>query len=191
MNSTLLVLAVTLERYLAICWPLKSATWRTSKRAKRTVPTILLFSFFYNSPYLKTSGLSENLLCSAVAKHNTGSKVWAWWGLVLNFIIPFFSLVSMNAFIVRAIHCRGKYLGLNPVRMKRNFAGSSTREIIAHHLNLISKLSSSFESPTELSTCANASSQGMQKAASQEDSSIKDQNDFYHQHNKSTQTQHF
>ena len=152
MNSTLLILAVTLERCLAICWPLKSATWRTSRRAKLTVPTILTFSLLYNLPYLKTSGLSQNLLCAAVAKHDTGSKIWAWWGLVLNFVIPFFSLVTMNTFILRTIHCRTKYLVVSQVKMKKTFARSNTRESMVNNLSLIRRASNSLESPADLLT---------------------------------------
>ena len=168
MNSTLLILAVTLERYLAICWPLKSATWRTPRRAKLTVPTILIFSLLYNSPYLKTSGLSQNLLCAAVVKHDTGSKIWAWWGLVLNFIIPFFTLVTMNTFIVRAIHCRAKYLVISQVKMKKTFARSNTRESIVNNLSLIRRSSNSFESPEEILdlTSTKASSKATKKQRS-------------------------
>ena len=135
MNTTLLIMAVTLERYLAICWPLKSATWRTVRRAKLTIPTIFVFSSCYNWPYLRTSGLSENILCAAVSKHDTGSKAWAWWGFVLNFVIPFCFLVTMNTFIVRAIHCRPKRLEPNKVKMKRKFTRSSTRETIVHTIS--------------------------------------------------------
>ena len=166
-NSTLLILAVTLERYLAICWPLKSATWRTPRRAKLTVPTILVFSLFYNSPYLKTSGLSQNLLCAAVVKHDTGSKIWAWWGLVLNFAIPFFTLVTMNTFIVRAIHCRAKYLVVSQVKMKKTFARSNTRESIVNNLSLIRRPSNSFESPAEILSSTKASPKSTKKQRSE------------------------
>ncbi len=130
MNSTLVILAVTLERYLAICWPLKSATWRTASRAKVTIPAIFVFSIVYNIPYLKTSALPQGLLCAAIARHDTGSKVWAWFGFFLNFITPFCLLVTLNTFIVRAIHGRAKYLDQDHVRMKRTFKRSSTRNSI-------------------------------------------------------------
>ncbi len=135
-NSTLLILAVTFERYLAICRPLRSATWRTASRAKLTIPLVFLFSVVYSAPYLKTSGLSQDLLCAAVAKHDLGSKFWAGWGLAVNFALPFCLLLFMNTFIVRAIHCRSRHLDPEGVRMKRTFKRSSTRDSIFSQRNV-------------------------------------------------------
>ncbi len=40
-NSSFIITSVTLERYLAICFPLKSAPWRTKRRAKVRMKTIV------------------------------------------------------------------------------------------------------------------------------------------------------
>ena len=50
--SSLSITAFTIERYIAICHPIKSQTMCTVKRAKRIILSLWAFSIAYNSPWL-------------------------------------------------------------------------------------------------------------------------------------------
>ena len=49
-TSTLLVLTLTLERYIALCFPLKSKRLLTSRNIKLSVVVCLIFAIFFNIP---------------------------------------------------------------------------------------------------------------------------------------------
>ena len=50
--SAYLTLAVTIERYLAVCWPLKARHLCTIGRAKMAVASVVGFALVYNIPRL-------------------------------------------------------------------------------------------------------------------------------------------
>ncbi len=50
--SSLSITAFTIERYIAICHPMKAQTMCTVKRAKRIIAGLWVFSLCYNSPWL-------------------------------------------------------------------------------------------------------------------------------------------
>lgn len=57
--SSLSITAFTIERYVAICHPLRSQTVCTVKRAKRIIAGIWLFSILYCSPWLGLTVLKQ------------------------------------------------------------------------------------------------------------------------------------
>ena len=48
--SVYLTLATAVERYLVVCWPLKSRSFCTYGRAKRSVFAVVSFATIYNLP---------------------------------------------------------------------------------------------------------------------------------------------
>ena len=68
-NSTFQVLAMTLDKYIAIKWPHKAATYSTPRRAKRIVVTLFVCVCIYNIPHLFLSSalvVSVSILASVV-----------------------------------------------------------------------------------------------------------------------------
>ena len=57
-NSTFQVIAMTFDKYIAIKWPHKAATFSTPRRAKITAITVWFCVFIYNIPHLF---LSKNI----------------------------------------------------------------------------------------------------------------------------------
>ena len=64
-TSSLSITAFTIERYVAICHPLRSQTMCTVKRAKRIIACIWIFSILYCSPWLGLTVLKQ------VRRHDT------------------------------------------------------------------------------------------------------------------------
>jgi thyrotropin-releasing hormone receptor len=58
-TSALSITAFTMERYIAICHPLRSQTMCTVKRAKRIIAVIWIFGILYCSPWLGLTVLSQ------------------------------------------------------------------------------------------------------------------------------------
>ena len=101
-NSTFQVLAMTIDKYVAIRWPHKAATYSTPRRAK--VITIGLFTglLIYNIPHLFLARLIGDQ-CFGYSAEGIFTKVYSWLNYALNAIIPFTLLIYMNCTIVKTV----------------------------------------------------------------------------------------
>ena len=111
LSSMCFVMSMTVDRFLAIRYPLKAKTLCSVRRARITITCITIGVIIYTLPYFFTSGLlSDNRTCVAVATKDKLSVVYNWLNIFLGSVIPFISLLSMNVVIIRTIRKRGKYL---------------------------------------------------------------------------------
>ena len=101
-SSTYQVLAMTFDKYVAIKWPHRAATYSTPKRAKIILTSALLFALIYNSPHLYASSLVGGL-CLAYVVGGTITRVFSWTTFLFNGLIPFPILIYMNYVILRKI----------------------------------------------------------------------------------------
>ena len=101
-NSSFQVLAMTVDKYIAIKWPHKAATYSTPKRAKMIAVGLSVCAFTYNSPHFYLTHLLDGQ-CLAYGTGGVLSKIYPWFSFVLNAIIPFTSLIYMNIVIVKAV----------------------------------------------------------------------------------------
>ena len=101
-NCTFQVLAMTVDKYIAIKWPHRAATYSTPKRAKMISVIVYVSVFIYNVPYFFLSGVIGDK-CMAYALSNVISRVYSWLSFVLNAIIPFTLLIHMNYIIVNTV----------------------------------------------------------------------------------------
>ena len=101
-NSTFQVLAMTIDKYIAIKWPHKAATYSTPKRAKNIVMTIWVFVIIYNIPHTFLTGVIERS-CIAYSIVGVIAKIYSWLTFVINAIIPFTLLIYMNYVIVKTV----------------------------------------------------------------------------------------
>ena len=108
--STLFILSMTFDRLYSIIRPHKAASFNTVKRAKITIVCIITFSVLFNIPYLFTIS-HEGRVCIPLLQ-GTLKIFYYWLCYVVQFIIPFVSLLTMNSIIINKLRMR-KYIALN------------------------------------------------------------------------------
>ena len=124
MCSTYIIVSMTLDRLVAVKWPLKALHWCTTKKAKLTVMTIVTLCPLFKMPNIWNSGpLANSNACSCFRGEQTTLLVTYYWinTVVANYI-PFCSLLIMNGLIIHCIRRRRS----NFNKTARSGAGSSS-----------------------------------------------------------------
>ena len=111
-NGTFLVVAMTLDKYIAIKWPHKAATYSVPRRVKIITGSLYICACIYNIPHLFISIVTGNQ-CIGDAVGGIITKVYTWFTFVLNAIIPFTMLIHMNFVIVNAVRKSRKFFKAN------------------------------------------------------------------------------
>lgn len=112
--SVYLTLIVTLERWVAVCHPLRARALCTPSRARLYVLATFVFSLAYNVPkYLEVEVVSladsvagDVLYCVTASELRSALYVTVyvhWLYLVVMYVIPFGALAVLNARIVRQV----------------------------------------------------------------------------------------
>ena len=106
-SSAFFIVIMTFERFYSIIKPHKSVSFNTVKRAKITIVCIVIFSSIYNIPDLFYT-LSTGRVCFMLAKYQTTifRNVYYWLRVIISFIVPFFSLLVMNSYIIHTLRLR-------------------------------------------------------------------------------------
>ena len=110
--GTYLVLGMTIDKYIAIKWPHRAAAYSTPRRAKAIIFTIIITGAVYNLPHffltIVTAGDVTAGNCYAYSVKGIFTKIYSWFTIVLNAIIPFTVLIHMNYVIVKTVKNSGK-----------------------------------------------------------------------------------
>ena len=93
-------------RCLAICRPLSSFDWRTTKRAKRVILVVYILSLFYGGMVVYTTSYSGPKNCTSVGKGSKITEYLSWFMLVAHSLFPFFGILTMNIMMVKTIRNR-------------------------------------------------------------------------------------
>ena len=106
-RTTYQVLAMTFDKFAAIKWPHRSAIHSTPRRAKMIILTIIICVAMYNLPHLYTTAVVAGN-CYGYSAKSMLTKVYSWFTIVINAIIPFTLLIHMNYVIVKTVRksCR-------------------------------------------------------------------------------------
>ena len=109
--STLLIIAMTFDRFYSIIRPHKAASFNSIKRTKFTIISIVTLSFAYNIPHLFITDY-ETWQCLPYGKAMTKSYglFYYWFSFVVNFVLPFVSLLCMNSVIIHKIRQRSSFV---------------------------------------------------------------------------------
>ncbi|XP_039267074.2 cholecystokinin receptor type A-like isoform X2 [Styela clava] len=95
--STFTMLAISVERYYAICRPLRSRVWQTVSHAYKVIVAIWLLSFLLSLPYFILSDLRYiplidfgrcSIACRLLFPSSTARQAWYVFLLVILFCIP-------------------------------------------------------------------------------------------------------
>ena len=107
LSSTLLITAMTFERFYSIIRPHKAASFNTVKRAKGIILIIVCSSIIFNIPQFYTTALSgKGCIPYAGGFKTTMGVAYYWVSLFITFIFPFISLLVMNGVIINTFHKR-------------------------------------------------------------------------------------
>ena len=104
LSSSLFILSMTFDRVYSIIKPHKAASFNTVKKAKVTIVCILIISLIINIPYLFVV-TTENCECIADLDR-VEKKLFYWVSYLIQFVIPFISLLSMNSVIIHTLRNR-------------------------------------------------------------------------------------
>ena len=111
-NGTFQVLAMTLDKYIAIKWPHKAATYSTPRTARKIAMVLYVCLGIYNIPHLFISSAVGDQ-CFAYGISNVMSIVYSWFSFVLIGLIPFAVLIQMNFVIVKTVRNSRKMFRAN------------------------------------------------------------------------------
>ena len=135
-NCTYLILAMTVDKYIAIKWPHRAATYSTPRRARIIVVGVPICVFIYNIPHFFLSVSDE---CVAYSNSNVIARIYSWLSFVLNAVIPVLLLIHMNYIIVKTVKNSGKMFGANGM-LKRKETMKSTEKQVTIMLLLVTTL---------------------------------------------------
>ena len=102
-NSRYQVLAMTIDKYVAIKWPHKAATYSTARKTKNIITGLLIFALIYNIPHIFLPNVVGGK-CLRLGNFLSSSifiKAYTWTTFVLNGLIPLSMLIYMNFVIVQ------------------------------------------------------------------------------------------
>ena len=132
--GTYIILAMTLDRLIAVKWPLKSLTWCTMRRARVTVTCIIILSFLVKLPYGWLTRPAPRCVVLQVERTPL-IQAYYWINSAVGSYIPFVILLILNLLIIKTIRKRGKYIktatssGSESDEMKRHKPISGSRSI--------------------------------------------------------------
>ena len=106
-NCTFQILAMTVDKYIAIKWPHRAATYSTPRRAKMITVSLYVSVFIYNIPHFYLSSIIGNQ-CLSYGISSLMSRIYSWFSFVLNAVIPFTLLIHMNYVIVKTVRSSRK-----------------------------------------------------------------------------------
>ena len=102
--STLFILSMTFDRFYSIIKPHRASSFITVKRTKITVVSIVIFSLCFNVPFIFT--ISHEARQCVPDIHGTLKAFYYWSCYIVQFIVPFVSLLSMNSTIIHVLRTR-------------------------------------------------------------------------------------
>ena len=106
--STLLILNMTFERFYGIIKPHKAALFKTVKRAKATILSIILIGTLYNIPHVTDH---YDLQCIPYVKvmHKIYGQFYYWFTIVVTYFVPSILLLLMNCLIIHTLRRRSNF----------------------------------------------------------------------------------
>ena len=115
----------TVDRYIAVCHPLRASRWCTIERARKTLALIVIGSFIFNLPKLfevKTTGNGEYYAYTRTAFGENVVYQYAYelalYVVVLK-LIPFGVLIGLNGLLIYRVRKSGRVYMENATRQRR------------------------------------------------------------------------
>lgn len=107
--SIVIVISMTIDRFIAVQYPLKANIICTPKRAKITMLVALPIVMVYTSPYIFYTNYTAQKL--ALSKGGKFMQIYSWVVFCMNSVCPFMIIFIFNMLIIEAL--RQRYLHMN------------------------------------------------------------------------------
>ncbi len=126
------IISMTVDRFLAIRKPLKAPHLCTPKRAKIITLVLIPIVLIYNLPYYFNSNLiNKGKFCAAFTQKHIFALIYLPTNVILNSIVPFVAILTMNIYIIKTIKGRHKEFGATKheciTTKKTNSAGQKSK----------------------------------------------------------------
>ena len=106
MNGYFLIFSLTLDRLIAVRFPLKAVVWCSAIRAKLVAGLLWVIVWPLNVPFYIYNHVENKNICTLGTTGSVMSFVFPWIAIFVGFVVPFVSLVSMNVVIMVVILSR-------------------------------------------------------------------------------------
>ena len=103
--GSILLVAMTFDRFYSIIRPHKAASFNTVRTTKITIFCAVLLSILFNISNLFISD-NKGWECVPYAKEGIYSRIFYWFDLLLQFVLPSVLLLSMNSVIIHKLRSR-------------------------------------------------------------------------------------
>ena len=129
--SSLLLVAMTFDRFYSIIRPHKAASFNTIRRTRIVIICTVLFSIVFNIPHLFVSD-NEGFQCTPFGRANTQvyGKFFYWFSSIVGFALPFVLLLSMNSVIIHRLRTRSVVTQKEVQESGKSGKGSDTQFFI-------------------------------------------------------------
>lgn len=109
--SVWLIIAVTVERYVAVCYPLHASMMCNLRRAITVMTSLLIILFFINSHFFWTVHIKQYKIQDEIIYNCEGAPkyvrlvddVWPWVDAILYSFLPFVIIMVLNGLIIRQV----------------------------------------------------------------------------------------
>ena len=118
--ATYQVLAMTIDKYVAIKWPHRAATNSTPRKARFLALGVFVSTLSYNVLHFFLGGLVGGQ-CLAYVVGGTVTRIYSWISFIVNGIIPFSMLIYMNSVIVQTVRKSRKLFTATTTSRKENY----------------------------------------------------------------------
>ena len=101
--GTMIILALLVERVIAVTRPLKAAALLSPRRAKTVIITIIIIGFAYNIPIIFSATMEDHFGKQCVIVSGYASAIYHMSKIVLSGVLPLVAILTMNLTILCAV----------------------------------------------------------------------------------------
>ncbi len=104
-----LIVGMTVDRFIAIKFPLRARSVCTPKRARYVAGVLLLVLLVYSIPfYIYSDTMKNNTSCQAMVHGGIFAIIFVGFNVCINAVIPFCVIIRMNSYLMRKMLARSK-----------------------------------------------------------------------------------
>ncbi|CAG5118433.1 unnamed protein product [Candidula unifasciata] len=105
--SVWLIIAVTVERYIVVCFPFQASSMCNVSRARKVIVGLFLLMLVLNVHFLWTAEIieeHEQIMCRG-GEHfrQLVEEIWPWVDTLIYSFLPFLTITILNVFIIREV----------------------------------------------------------------------------------------